>query len=948
MVPENRSTIGPMARRIALVCGLVSLATLLAALWISSIMVSARLQHDAAAQVADAARNYGRELQARLLTIESIVEAVSAGDAGAGGALLRQRALRSGAIRGAVVLYASQVDAGSARAPVRLMAPDRLALAAGQTLMRAVNGNRDRRALYLMRATTLAGAAGVAFFEVAPDWLWSDLGPEGFPGTLAVVDHTGALLAVSATAPAELLAMLARERESSIEPGSGPGMRAWQVAGREWRGAVMPLLPSQLRLDAPRWSVIACDAVRAAGGFTVIAGGLPWLLLLLLCGLIAAGASWHLQRRWEPVLDALCRALAALGAGRFERVALDAAAESPRATAVAFNRAVDAIEERMLVLGSLAEIDRLLLESSELEGALEAVLARVCHVTACHGAQIALLDPDAPGYARAYLAAGDGAEQPVSRIAIDAEMLEFLAAHPEGITITRCEPERHSVLEPLRALGAEFFWAWPVLSQQRVAAVLAVGYRGAPAVPAEVAGFGTQCAQRLGVRLSNSVRDEQLYRQAHFDALTALPNRLLFRDRLSQELASSADGPQRGALLYVDLDHFKKINDSLGHGAGDQLLTIVAQRLRSCVKDGDTVARLGGDEFTVILRNVGSAEAAQQVAARLIETLQQPVHISGRDQYVRASIGITLFPDDGAAIDDLMRNADLAMYQAKQSGRSRAVFFDRKMERSAGQSADSGLFRALRRREFSLYYQPQYALSDGRLSGLEALLRWQPPRESMRYPGDFIPAAEQSGLIIDIGAWVLETACNQLAIWREQGIAPPRLALNVSVHQLRQPEFPLLVRRALDRVGVPPELLEIELTESVFADDDAHQSLRRLAALGVRLALDDFGTGYSSLGYLRQHPVQVIKIDRSFIDELPHSFTAATLAETIIAMAHALGKQVVAEGVETLEQLEFLRERGCDAAQGFFLAHPRPAAEITELLSARRPAVALLDAQAAS
>jgi EAL domain-containing protein (putative c-di-GMP-specific phosphodiesterase class I) len=323
------------------------------------------------------------------------------------------------------------------------------------------------------------------------------------------------------------------------------------------------------------------------------------------------------------------------------------------------------------------------------------------------------------------------------------------------------------------------------------------------------------------------------------------------------------------------------------------------------------------------------------------------VHISGRDHYVRASIGITLFPDDGTAIDDLMRNADLAMYQAKESGRSRAAFYDRKMERGAGQSADSGLFRALRRREFSLYYQPQYALSDGRLTGLEALLRWQPPRESMRYPGDFIPAAEQSGLIIDIGAWVLETACNQLAIWREQGIAPPQLALNVSVQQLRQPEFPLLVRRALDRVGLPPEMLEIELTESVFADDDAHQSLRRLAALGVRLALDDFGTGYSSLGYLRQHPVQVIKIDRSFIDELPHSFTAATLAETIIAMAHALGKQVVAEGVETLEQLEFLRERGCDIAQGFFLAHPRPVAEITELLSARRPAVALLELRAA-
>ncbi len=945
MLPESRSLFRPMARRIALVIGVVSLAVLLAALWTGSVALNARLQRDATARRADVARDYSRQLQARLLAIESIVAAVSTADAGVNGALLRQKALRGGAIRGAVVLPASQAQAGGTRAPLRLTGSDRLALAAGQTLMRAANGSLNRRALYVMRATTLSGVAAVAYFEVAPDWLWGDLDADGPGGTLAVVDNLGGVLAASATAPADLLAELARERDVAVEPDAAPGMRAWQVAGEEWRGAVTPLLSSQLHLDAPYWLVVACDSVRAGGGFTLLAANLPWLLLLGV--LLVAGASWYLQQRWEPVLEALARALGALGEGRCERVTLDSAAETPRATAAAFNRAVDAIEERMLALASLAEIDRLLLESSELEEALEAVLARVCQVTGCHGAAIALLDPDAPGYARAYLAANDGAEQPVSRIAVDEEMLEFLAQHAEGVTVARCEPERHSVLEPLRTLGAEFFWVWPVQSQERVAAVLAVGYRGAPSVPAEVAGFGTQCAQRLGVRLSNSVRDEQLYRQAHFDALTALPNRLLFRDRLSQELANAAEGMQRGALLYVDLDHFKKINDSLGHSAGDQLLIIVAQRLRSCVKDGDTVARLGGDEFTVILRNVGSTESAQQVAARIIETLQQPVHISGRDHYVRASIGITLFPDDGTAIDDLMRNADLAMYQAKESGRSRAVFYDRKMERSAGQSADSGLFRALRRREFSLYYQPQYALTDGRLTGLEALLRWQPPRESMRYPGDFIPAAEQSGLIIDIGAWVLETACNQLAIWREQGIAPPQLALNASVHQLRQPEFPLLVRRALDRVGLPPELLEIELTESVFADDDAHQSLRRLAALGVRLALDDFGTGYSSLGYLRQHPVQVIKIDRSFIDELPHSFTAATLAETIIAMAHALGKQVVAEGVETMEQLEFLRERGCDIAQGFFLAHPRPVAEITELLSARRPAVALLELQTA-
>jgi EAL domain-containing protein (putative c-di-GMP-specific phosphodiesterase class I) len=275
------------------------------------------------------------------------------------------------------------------------------------------------------------------------------------------------------------------------------------------------------------------------------------------------------------------------------------------------------------------------------------------------------------------------------------------------------------------------------------------------------------------------------------------------------------------------------------------------------------------------------------------------------------------------------------MYRAKEDGRSRAVFYNRAMQRMPALAAESGLYRALQRREFTLYYQPQYALSNGRLSGLEALLRWQPPREAMRYPGEFVPAAEQSGLIIDIGDWVLDAACVQMAEWCAAGIEPPRLALNVSVHQLRQADFPKLVRRALERAGLAPERLEFEITESVFADEEARGTLRRLAALGIRLSLDDFGTGYSSLGYLREHPVHAIKIDRSFIEAVAHNVTAATLAETMIAMAHALGKHVVAEGVETAEQLEFLQSRHCDFAQGYFFARPTSAAEVTALLRSR-------------
>jgi EAL domain-containing protein (putative c-di-GMP-specific phosphodiesterase class I) len=318
------------------------------------------------------------------------------------------------------------------------------------------------------------------------------------------------------------------------------------------------------------------------------------------------------------------------------------------------------------------------------------------------------------------------------------------------------------------------------------------------------------------------------------------------------------------------------------------------------------------------------------------------VNIAGRDHQVRASIGITRFPEDGNTIEELLRNADLAMYQAKDSGRSRAVFFDSRMARASTQLAESGLYRAVRRREFALYYQPQFALHNGELVALEALVRWQHPREGLRFPKDFVPAAEQCGLIVEIGTWVLESACRQMALWREEGIAPGRLGLNVSVQQLCSGDFVALVSDTLARMGLPPQMLELEVTESVFADDVARAALRTLAATGVRVALDDFGTGNSSLNYLRQHPVDAIKIDRSFMSEVPDNGQATTLLATIIDMAHALGKQVVAEGVETLPQLDYLRQRGCDAAQGFVLARPLSVAEVTERLAQRNGSTALL------
>jgi diguanylate cyclase (GGDEF)-like protein len=662
-------------------------------------------------------------------------------------------------------------------------------------------------------------------------------------------------------------------------------------------------------------------------------------LLGIAAGLAAAVACTgtavaYLVRRYRPSLVALRDGFQDLGATGFAEVPT-AGRDDMQHLIRAFNRCAQRVRQQHANLQTLSEVDRLLLQPGGLEPVMDAILTRVQRVTGCNTTGIVLRDPDAPWRGRVYLAAKNHRDLPVSRVALDDDMMTTLAAEPEALTVTRCEDNRHSFLAPMKSLGSEFFWVWPVKRAAHVEAILAVGYKEPPVADQHLAHCGSEFAARLAIALTNSAREEKLYRQAHFDPLTGLPNRVLFCSRLSAQLQNATAGMADGAVLYIDLDHFKKINDTVGHAAGDQVLNIAAQRLRACVKEGDTVARLGGDEFAVILRDVASAEDASAVAQRIVQSLQQPLNLAGREHTVCASIGIAQFPQDGAAIDTLLRNADTAMYRAKDLGRGRAMFYDATMGGQRPALSDTGLQLALRRREFSLFYQPQYSITDGSLTGLEALLRWQTQREGMRQPGDFVPAAEESGLIVDIGGWVLETACAQLAGWREQGLSPPRLALNVSLQQLRHPEFVRNVRRVLERFGLPGDVLELDIDEQVLADPANGAMIERLAQTGVCLALDGFGTGYSSLGYLRKHPISAVKIDRSFLVNVPQDPIAATMIETIIVMAHALHKRVVAEGIETIQQLDFLREHRCDCAQGYYLARPLPAASVTELLSSR-------------
>ena len=433
--------------------------------------------------------------------------------------------------------------------------------------------------------------------------------------------------------------------------------------------------------------------------------------------------------------------------------------------------------------------------------------------------------------------------------------------------------------------------------------------------------------------------EEKLERLAYYDSLTALPNRALFRDRLGHEMAGARRHGSRLAVMFIDLDRFKYVNDTLGHSAGDRLLLEVAERLVGCVREADTVARLGGDEFVVILADLEEGAWAGGVAQLIIDAISRPFTLDGQEVFVGASVGIGVWPDDGESAETLIKNADVAMYHAKEAGRGTFKFFTEAMNQHTAHhlELEACLRRALERDELRLHYQPQVDLASGEVVGMEALVRWENPERGMVSPGEFIPIAEETGLILPIGEWVLEEVCRQLMAWRRAGLAPLPAAVNLSAHQFRQEDLAERIAGILERSGLEPRWLELELTETVVMQDAAATvaTLERLTAMGLSIAIDDFGTGYSSLSYLKRFPVDKLKIDRSFIKDIPDDANDAAIADTVIRMARALGLRVVAEGVESEAQREFLRLRSCDYMQGFLFSRPLSAEAFEGVLRQR-------------
>lgn len=677
------------------------------------------------------------------------------------------------------------------------------------------------------------------------------------------------------------------------------------------------------RYHAAPWSIRATQANTALG--TLASLRHTTLVVTIASILIALLLSVVQIRRSHYPLTQLTQAARRMGKRRFDTRLTISSKDEYAKLGRAFNTMTRSLSRQFLLLRTLARIDRLILEEPSMALLVKRVLPSLPRLLESPAVALVLQTNEE---LTAYVAR-------IRSPAIEVFRLQgkTLSALERACGDADFELAAADCMEMSEALACRRVLGLRIDVGTRLAGVLLLS-RNERLTNATQRRQARPLARRFAIALGSEERRVTLLRQAYYDALTGLPNRQLFKDRLEQDLARARQTGTSLALLYIDLDRFKNVNDSLGHSVGDQLLCEVGKRFSASLSGSDTLARLGGDEFVVIAAS-HDLEPAHVLVERLQASLAEPVVIQGSQCFIRASFGVTVYPRDGEDAESLLRHADTAMYRAKSSGRGGMAYFEEAMNREVQYRlhVEQRLRIALRERTLRLAYQPKINLLDGSIHGVEALARWQDVELGYVSPTVFIPIAEECGLIEELGAWALLEACTVFAKCLSEGLNLQHVSVNASMRQLHDARFLEDVGHALRVSGIPPGSLEIEVTESMLADNptEAAATLNRLRDLGIRVAIDDFGTGYSSMAALSALPADVLKIDRSFVDGCDANPTTASVVEAIISMAHVLGKVTVAEGVETREQLATLRRLGCDFVQGYLFAQPLPGDALAQL-----------------
>jgi diguanylate cyclase (GGDEF)-like protein len=806
-----------------------------------------------------------------------------------------------------------------------------LALGVPVILSRPTPGGGSR--LFLLRHVGGAGEPqGTLVGEASPEFLWGALNL-GLPSTdtrISVRDDSDHVVFTSGAAEADRLL----EPELVV-----PTHARTPSADDPYITATRVIYLDEI-FSGPTWSLVLSqsrdDVLGPMVSFTRM-----FLLVVVLASLLVLIVSNDQIRRSLVPLQALQQGTRRIAERDFASRVTVRSGDELEELADSFNAMAARLDRQFQALSTAAEIDRAVLAATDADEIVGTLLCRMRDIYRCDVVGVTLMAPDGakslPSVALDY--AGDIRHD--ARVELHAGDVQDLLEGPEVRLLQRTEDDPlPAYLASLAAQGAASFCVLPLRYQRQLVGVVALGDRGVRPADDDERIQARRLADQVAIALANARMLQQVRTLAYVDSLTGLPNRLSYKERLARSLEEAGRNGRNVAALFIDLDHFSRINDTLGHEAGDHLLQQVAARLRASCREREDevgpasaaldpeVARLGGDEFTVLMPGLTDPEDAAKLARRILSSLAHPFRLSGREIFINASIGIAIFPYDGEDLEMLLMHADTAMYKAKEQGGGSYQAYSRAMNASALQrlTLEHSLRRALEREEFEVHYQPIVEARSGRPVAAEALVRWRHPELGLLLPSEFVPLAEENGLIVPLGEWVIQRACRQYREWQAQGLPPVRVVVNLSSRQLRR-ELTETVGRILQATGLEPRNLGLELTESVLVNHqkEGAEVLHALRAMGLHLSVDDFGTGYSSFSYLKHFPLDTLKIDRSFVREITSDPDDAAITTAIIAMGHALGLKVVAEGVETPGQQALLRRQGCDELQGYHFSRPVPA-----------------------